>query len=91
MNDVQNPTATTTETPAAAPAPEAPKKRRGFACIDPDRRREIASKGGKAAHAAGTAHQFSSEEAKLAGKKGGTAPHVSRGTQKKAPAPTGEQ
>ncbi|MBX3231042.1 MAG: hypothetical protein KIT84_36895 [Labilithrix sp.] len=40
---------------------------------------EIASKGGKAAHAAGTAHQFTSEEARAAGKKGGVAPHVRRG------------
>jgi hypothetical protein len=40
---------------------------------------EIASKGGKAAHAAGTAHQFTSDEARAAGKKGGVAPHVRRG------------
>ena len=40
---------------------------------------EIASKGGKAAHAAGTAHQFTAEEAREAGKKGGVAPHIRRG------------
>jgi general stress protein YciG len=40
---------------------------------------EIASKGGKAAHAAGTAHQFTSDEARDAGRKGGVAPHVRRG------------
>jgi DNA-binding CsgD family transcriptional regulator len=51
----------------------------GFAGIDPERQREIAPMGGKAAHAAGTAHQFSSEEARAAGSKGGTAAHR-RGT-----------
>jgi general stress protein YciG len=55
------------------------KKRRGFAAMDPDKVREIASKGGKAAHVAGTAHQFTSDEARVAGKKGGVAPHVRRG------------
>jgi general stress protein YciG len=55
------------------------KKKRGFAAMDPKKVAEIASKGGKAAHAAGTAHQFSSEEARTAGKKGGTAAHVRRG------------
>lgn len=55
------------------------KKKRGFAAMDPKRVAEIASKGGKAAHAAGTAHQFTSEEARVAGKKGGAAAHVRRG------------
>lgn len=55
------------------------KKKRGFAAMDPKKVAEIASKGGKAAHAAGTAHQFSSEEARTAGKKGGVAAHVRRG------------
>lgn len=45
--------------------------RRGFACISPERRREIASKGGKKAHARGTAHRWTPEEARAAGKKGG--------------------
>ena len=54
-------------------------RRRGFAAMDRDRVKEIASKGGKAAHAAGTAHQFSSDEARNAGRKGGMAPHVRRG------------
>jgi hypothetical protein len=40
---------------------------RGFASMDPDRQREIASEGGRAAHAAGTAHEFTSEEARKAG------------------------
>lgn len=62
-----------------------PKSRpRGFAAMDPARVREIASKGGRAAHAAGTAHQFDSEEAKAAGKKGGVAPHIRRGRGAKA-------
>ncbi|WEF34344.1 KGG domain-containing protein [Pseudoduganella chitinolytica] len=40
---------------------------RGFASMDPQRQREIASEGGRAAHAAGTAHEFTSEEARRAG------------------------
>ncbi len=47
--------------------------RRGFARMDPARQREIASQGGKAAHACGNAHEFSSEEAREAGRKGGKA------------------
>lgn len=47
------------------------KDQRGFASMDEDKQREIASKGGKAAHEKGNAHEFSSEEAKEAGKKGG--------------------
>ena len=46
---------------------------RGFASMDPAKQREIASKGGRAAHAKGTAHEFSSEEAREAGRKGGQA------------------
>ncbi len=45
---------------------------RGFASMSPDKKREIASKGGKAAHAMGTAHKWSSEEAQAAGRKGGS-------------------
>jgi general stress protein YciG len=45
--------------------------RRGFASMDPSKQREIASKGGHAAHAKGTAHEFTSEEAREAGRKGG--------------------
>lgn len=59
--------------------------RRGFAAMAPEKVRSIASKGGKAAHAAGTAHQFTSEEARKAGAKGGSAPHVSRGRARPAP------
>jgi hypothetical protein len=45
--------------------------KRGFASMDEKKQREIASKGGKAAHKKGTAHKFSSEEAKEAGQKSG--------------------
>ncbi len=41
--------------------------------MDPDKQKEIASKGGKAAHEKGTAHEFTSEEAARAGRKGGQA------------------
>ncbi|HET7711420.1 MAG TPA: KGG domain-containing protein [Thermoanaerobaculia bacterium] len=47
--------------------------KRGFASMDPAKQREIASKGGRAAHAKGTAHEFTSEEARVAGRKGGEA------------------
>ena len=47
------------------------KNRRGFAAMDPERQREIASEGGRAAHEKGTAHEFDSEEARRAGQKGG--------------------
>jgi uncharacterized protein len=47
--------------------------RRGFASMDAAKQREIASKGGKAAHAKGTAHEFTSDEARVAGRKGGEA------------------
>lgn len=77
-----NPTQTnTTDEPKAEKAAEPVKIRRprGFAAMDRSKVSEIASKGGKAAHAAGTAHQFTSDEARQAGKKGGVAPHVRRG------------
>lgn len=48
---------------------------RGFASMDPERQREIASQGGKAAHESGNAHEFTSEEAREAGSKGGKAAH----------------
>ncbi len=69
----------------APTAEERPRRRRGFAAMDRDRVREIASKGGKAAHSAGTAHQFSSDEARVAGRKGGMAPHVRRGGVRRRP------
>jgi general stress protein YciG len=47
--------------------------KRGFASMDPAKQREIASKGGRAAHTKGTAHEFTSDEARVAGRKGGEA------------------
>ncbi|HEX7810238.1 MAG TPA: KGG domain-containing protein, partial [Thermoanaerobaculia bacterium] len=47
--------------------------KRGFASMDPSKQKEIASKGGRAAHAKGTAHEFTSDEARVAGRKGGEA------------------
>ena len=52
------------------------KERRGFASMSPDKQREIASKGGRAAHEKGTAHEWTADEARSAGRKGG---QVSRG------------
>ena len=52
---------------------------RGFASMDDEKQREIASKGGKAAHEKGTAHEFTPEEAAEAGRKGGEAPSQSTG------------
>jgi uncharacterized protein len=49
------------------------KAKRGFSAMDPEKRRAIASKGGSALHAKGTAHKFTSEEARVAGSKGGRA------------------
>ena len=45
------------------------KSPRGFAAMDPQRQREIASLGGRAAHQSGHAHEFTSEEARAAGRK----------------------
>ena len=52
------------------------RERRGFASMTPEKQREIASKGGRAAHQKGTAHEWTSEEARSAGRKGG---QISRG------------
>jgi general stress protein YciG len=52
------------------------KERRGFASMSPEKQREIASKGGRAAHEKGTAHEWTADEARSAGRKGG---QVSRG------------
>jgi uncharacterized protein len=54
------------------------KEDRGFASMDRSKQREIASKGGKAAHQKGTAHEWTSEEARNAGRKGGLASHARR-------------
>jgi uncharacterized protein len=82
------------QTPASAPSqqhltPDRPpqdfaggegkqKRPRGFAAMDRTIVSEIARKGGKAAHSAGTAHEFTSEEARVAGRKGGRATHAKR-------------
>ena len=58
------------------------KERRGFASMSPERHKEIASKGGRAAHAKGTAHEWTPEEARSAGRKGG---QVSRGGRGRLP------
>jgi general stress protein YciG len=60
------------------PNAPAPRRRRGFAAMDRKLVSEIARKGGKAAHTAGTAHEFTSEEAREAGRKGGQAAHANR-------------
>ena len=60
------------------------KERRGFASMSPEKQREIASKGGRAAHMKGTAHEWTSEEARAAGRKGGRA---SRGGPEERGAP----
>jgi hypothetical protein len=54
------------------------KEDRGFASMDRAQQREIASKGGRAAHTKGTAHEWTSEEAREAGRKGGMASHRRR-------------
>jgi hypothetical protein len=48
---------------------------RGFASMDRNKQREIASKGGRAAHKKGAAHEWTREEAQAAGRKGGLARH----------------
>ena len=58
--------------------------KRGFASMDGDKQRQIASKGGKAAHEKGTAHEFTSEEAREAGRKGGEAGGRERAQSSKA-------
>ncbi len=55
-----------------------PRSRRGFAGMDPAAVRALASRGGKAAHEQGTAHEFTPEEARAAGRKGGLASHKPR-------------
>lgn len=70
----------TTDHQAASPAdkPSADNRstgrsNRGFASMDPEQQRRIASAGGRAAHRKGTAHEFDAEEARAAGRKGGEA------------------
>jgi len=56
---------------AAVMQDEKLKKKPGFGSMNPEKVREIARKGGKAAHARGVAHEFTSEKAREAGRKGG--------------------
>jgi general stress protein YciG len=51
---------------------------RGFASMDPEKQREIARKGGRAAHEKGTAHEWTTDEARTAGRKGGLTSHQRR-------------
>lgn len=53
---------------------------RGFASMDKDKQRAIASKGGKAAHQLGVAHEWTRDTARIAGRKGGLAGHQRTGT-----------
>ena len=75
--------------PDSPPRPtgaDKPRRPRGFAAMDRALVSEIARKGGKAAHTAGTAHEFTAEEAREAGRKGGKATHAKRRSSE-APAP----
>ena len=63
------------------------KERRGFASMSIDKQREIASKGGRAAHEKGTAHEWTPDEARAAGRKGG---QISRGGRGRLIPPTGD-
>ena len=77
-------------TPDAQPKPphaETTRKPRGFAAMDRTLVRDIARKGGKAAHAAGTAHEFTGDEARDAGRKGGQASHARRRERLEKPVP----
>jgi general stress protein YciG len=65
------------------------KERRGFASMTPEKQREIASKGGRAAHQKGTAHEWTSEEARSAGRKGGQISRGGRGRLVEGDAPAG--
>jgi uncharacterized protein len=66
------------------------KERRGFASMSPEKQREIASKGGRAAHQKGTAHEWTSEEARSAGRKGGQISRGGRGRLVEPPMPPSE-
>jgi uncharacterized protein len=66
------------ETSTEEKKPDGGKKPRGFAAMDRALVAEIARKGGKAAHVAGTAHEFTPEQARDAGRKGGKAMHAKR-------------
>jgi general stress protein YciG len=75
-DDVQEQASVRTVEQAAGPI--FTPKPRGFAGMDRTLVSELAKRGGKAAHVAGTAHEFTSDEARLAGRKGGLATHAKR-------------
>lgn len=65
------------------PNSEVPKKQlRGFALLSPAQRSEVSRKGGRSAHMGGTAHKFTFEEARAAGRKGGFASKKARDTRR---------
>ena len=63
---------------SVTPVTQKPASKRGFAAMDLTIVRELARKGGRAAHERGTAHEFTSEEASVAGRKGGLASRSNR-------------
>ncbi|HEX8425386.1 KGG domain-containing protein [Hymenobacter sp.] len=72
--------ATTPRNASSSPAKSATKtgNPRGFAAMDPATQRRIASEGGKASHESGRGHQWTPEEARAAGRKGGQASRTNR-------------
>ena len=96
MQETRNAQELQPDPPPKAPEAEAPRRKpRGFAAMDPKLVSEISRKGGKAAHTAGTAHEFTSDEARAAGRKGGLATHAKRRKEPaeahaEAPKPAGE-
>ncbi|SNS06017.1 KGG domain-containing protein [Hymenobacter mucosus] len=62
-----------TTRPATSSETPTPKRPRGFAAMDPEMQRRLASEGGRASHESGRGHRFTSEEARAAGRKGGQA------------------
>jgi general stress protein YciG len=78
----KNSSTTTTATSTETTTTPAPKARRGFAAMSPEKQREIARMGGKAAHAQGVGHQFNSETARTAGRKGGINNAAKRAAEK---------
>lgn len=74
MNTTSSPSASAAAAAKALTRPAnrvGTKSRRGFAAMSPETQRRIASEGGKASHASGRGHRFSTEEARDAGRKGG--------------------
>ena len=79
-NAMQTNTATTRRPAQRRASKTVTKSPRGFAAMDPEQQRRIASEGGKASHASGRGHRFTSEEARAAGRKGGMASRTSSTT-----------